>query len=84
MFLVSSLYNAITQSDIPLDNNKKIWKMKIPLKTKLFGWYLCRGVIPTKDNIAQKKPMCSVTRMRRLNTYSSNAALSDLYGHSSK
>jgi hypothetical protein len=25
------------QSDIPVDNNKKIWKMKIPLKTKFFG-----------------------------------------------
>jgi hypothetical protein len=31
-FTVSSLYNAIIQPDIPVDKNKKIWKMKIPLK----------------------------------------------------
>jgi hypothetical protein len=33
-FSIGSLYNVIIQSDIPVDNNKKIWKMKIPLKTK--------------------------------------------------
>jgi hypothetical protein len=33
-FSVDSLYKAIMQSDIPVDNNNKIWKMKIPLKTK--------------------------------------------------
>jgi hypothetical protein len=33
-FSIDSLYKAILQSDIPVDNNKKIWKMKIPLKTK--------------------------------------------------
>jgi hypothetical protein len=32
-FSVDSLYNAILHSDLPVDNNKKIWKMKIPLKT---------------------------------------------------
>jgi hypothetical protein len=52
-FSVRSLYNAIIQSDIPFDNNKKIWKMKIPLKTKIFGWYLRRGVILTKDNVVK-------------------------------
>jgi hypothetical protein len=36
-FSMDSLYNALMQSDIPVDNNKKIWKMKIPLKTKIFG-----------------------------------------------
>jgi hypothetical protein len=33
-FSVDPLYKAIMQSDVPVDNNKKIWKMKIPLKTK--------------------------------------------------
>jgi hypothetical protein len=33
-FSIDSLYKAIMQSDIPVDNNKKIWKMKIPLKNK--------------------------------------------------
>jgi hypothetical protein len=40
-------------SDIPVDNNSKIWKMKIPLKTKVFAWYLRCGVILTKDNLAK-------------------------------
>jgi hypothetical protein len=28
--------------------------MKIPLKTKVFAWYLRRGVILTKDNLAKR------------------------------
>jgi hypothetical protein len=28
--------------------------MKIPLKTKIFMWYLKRGVILTKDNLARR------------------------------
>jgi hypothetical protein len=40
MVSVPSMYNALTQPDIPVDNNKKIYKMKIPLKTKVFAWYL--------------------------------------------
>jgi hypothetical protein len=42
-FSVWSLYNAIIQSDIWVYNNKKIWKMKIALKTKIFGWYSLEG-----------------------------------------
>jgi hypothetical protein len=53
-FSMGSLYNAIIQSDIPVDNNRKIWKMKIPLRTKNFGWYLRRGVILIKDNLVKQ------------------------------
>jgi hypothetical protein len=52
-FTVSSLYNAIVQPNIPVDKDKKIWKMKIPLKNKSFGWYLHRGVILTNDNLVK-------------------------------
>jgi hypothetical protein len=52
-FSVGSLYKAIIQSDIPVNCNKKIWKMKIPLKTKKIGWYLRRDVILTKDNLVK-------------------------------
>jgi hypothetical protein len=52
-FSVDFLYKTIIQSVIPFDNNKKIWKMKIPLKTKIFAWYLYRGVILTKDNLVK-------------------------------
>ena len=51
---MDSMYNALIQPDVPVDNNKKIWKMKIPLKNKVFAWYLCRGVILTKDNLAKR------------------------------
>jgi hypothetical protein len=53
-FSVDSMYNALIHLDVPVDNNKMIWKMKIPLKTKVFGWYLHRGVILTKDNLAKQ------------------------------
>jgi hypothetical protein len=53
-FSVGSLYKAIIKSDIPANCNNTIWKMKIPLKTKNFGWYLCRGVILTKDNLVKR------------------------------
>ena len=53
-FSVESMYRALIQSDVPVDNNKKIWKMKIPLKNKIFAWYLRRGVILTKDNLIKR------------------------------
>jgi hypothetical protein len=49
-FTVSSLYNAIIQPEIPVDKNKKLWKMKMPLKIRIFGCYLHRGLTLTKDN----------------------------------
>jgi hypothetical protein len=36
-FSVGLLYKVIIQSDISVNNNKKIWKMKISLKAKNFG-----------------------------------------------
>ena len=48
------MYKALIQPVVPVDNNKKIWKMKIPLKIKIFAWYLRRGVILTKDNLARR------------------------------
>jgi hypothetical protein len=53
-FSIDSLYKAIIQSDILVDNNKKTWKMKIPLRTKKIRWYLRRGVILTKDNLVKR------------------------------
>ena len=53
-FSVDSMYKALIQPSTPVDSNKKIWKMNIPLKTKVFAWYLCQGVILTKDNLAKR------------------------------
>ena len=45
------MYKGLIQPDVPVDNNKKIRKMKIPLKNKVFAWYLRRAAIFTKDNL---------------------------------
>ena len=29
------------------------WKLKVPLKIKIFLWYLKKGVILTRDNLAK-------------------------------
>jgi hypothetical protein len=41
-FSVASMYNDLIQPDIPFDkvNNNRLWKLKIPLQIKVFGWYL--------------------------------------------
>ena len=53
VFTVSSMYNAlISNGNIQFD--KHLWKVKIPLKIKKNLWYLKRGVILTKDNLARR------------------------------
>jgi hypothetical protein len=52
--LVSSMYNALIFSDLPVYDNKKICKMKIQLKNKKFAWYLRPRVILTKDNLIKQ------------------------------
>jgi hypothetical protein len=34
---------------------KPLWKMKIPLKIKIFLWCLGKGVTLTKDNLSKRK-----------------------------
>jgi hypothetical protein len=50
------MYNALIQPDVPIDKitHNKLWKLKIPLRIKVFGWYLRKGVILTKDNLAKR------------------------------
>ena len=44
-FSVDSMYKALLHSEIPTyENNKNIWKMKVPLKVKIFAWYLRREI----------------------------------------
>jgi len=44
---------GLIHQDIP-NLNKRIWKLKTPLKIKNFLWYLRQGVILTKDNLAKR------------------------------
>ncbi|WVZ71541.1 hypothetical protein U9M48_020116 [Paspalum notatum var. saurae] len=54
VFSVKSLYQALIRVEVP-NLNKKIWKNRAPLKVKIFLWYLRKGVLLTKDNLAKRK-----------------------------
>jgi len=52
-FTVSSMYIAlISNGNVQFD--KHLWKLKMPLKIKIFMWFLKRGVILTKDNLIRR------------------------------
>jgi hypothetical protein len=51
-FSIKSHYLAMIHNDIP-NINKGLWKLKAPLKIKIFLWYLRRGVVLTKDNLVK-------------------------------
>ena len=53
LFSVRSLYLYLIDTLTPF-RHKKIWKIRIPLKIKIFLWFLQRSVILTKDNLAKK------------------------------
>jgi hypothetical protein len=53
-FSVKDLYNdLILRSGAP--TNCWAWKAKIPLKIKIFLWYLKNGVVLTKDNLVKRQ-----------------------------
>jgi hypothetical protein len=52
-FSVKSDYLALIHQEVH-NLNKIIWKIKSPLKLKIFLWYLRRGVILTIDNLEQR------------------------------
>jgi hypothetical protein len=88
-FSVASMYNALISSDLPALDNKKIWKMKIPLKNKFFAWYIRRGVILTKDNLIKRnwhgsKSCVFCSHDETIKHLFFNATLHVLYGQSSK
>ena len=53
-FSVKSHYLGLIHQNIP-NTNKHLWELKTPLKIKVFLWYLRKGVILTKDNLARRK-----------------------------
>jgi hypothetical protein len=42
-FTVDSMYRALVHTEMLIKDNNKICKMKIPLKVKIFVWYLRKG-----------------------------------------
>ena len=62
IFSVHSMYSALICNG-HVRQNRTLWKTRIPLKIKIFMWYLHRGVVLTKDNLAKlnwhgSKKMC--------------------------
>jgi hypothetical protein len=53
IFTVMSMYLDLLDDDTNF-LNKYIWKMKVPLKIKIFMWFLYRKVILTKGNLIKR------------------------------
>lgn len=53
-FSVQSMYNDLMRG-VGVPNNCLDWKIKVPLKIKIFLWYLKQGVILIKDNLVKRK-----------------------------
>ena len=48
------MYRALLETQA-IPYNTFIWKLKLPLKIKVFMWYLYKGVILTKYNLARRQ-----------------------------
>ena len=53
VFLVKSMYTYLINAR-PIPRAMHIWKIKVPLKIKVFMWFVHKGVILTKDNFAKR------------------------------
>jgi len=53
LFSVKSMYSASLANNITITSND-IWKLKLPLKIKIFPWFLHKGVTLTKDNVVKR------------------------------
>jgi hypothetical protein len=51
-FSVKSLYAALINNRVRVLQD--LWQIKIPTRIKIFLWYLKKGVILTKDNLARR------------------------------
>jgi hypothetical protein len=54
IFSVKSMYLDLMNGHI-VYLMKYLWKLKIPLKIKIFMWFLSNKVLLTKDNLAKRK-----------------------------
>ena len=52
-FLVKSMYLDIINAGV-IPSSKHVWKVKVPLKIKVFMWFVHKQVILTKDNLAKR------------------------------
>jgi hypothetical protein len=52
VFTVKSMYAALINNGVRVSHN--IWQTKLPMKIKIFMWYLKKGMTLTKDNLARR------------------------------
>ena len=53
LFSVKSMYEDLMNDHTPY-LRKYLWKLKIPLKIKIFMWFLSNKVLLTKDNLVKR------------------------------
>ena len=53
LFSAHSMYLALINNG-HIERNKYLWSLKMPLKIKIFMWYMSRGIVLTKDNLAKR------------------------------
>jgi hypothetical protein len=72
-FSVKNMFNdLVLKSGTPV--NCWTWKTKIPLKIKIFLWYLKNGVVLTKHNLVKRQwkgciKCCFLQSKKQFNTY---------------
>ncbi|WVZ91915.1 hypothetical protein U9M48_038026 [Paspalum notatum var. saurae] len=52
VFSVRSMYKHLINNGLKV--SQEIWRTRIPLKTKIFMWYIKRGVLLTKNNLSRR------------------------------
>ena len=52
MTSVKSIYVALLNNGVRI--SQKIWRAKMPMKIKIFMWYLKKVVLLTKDNLVKR------------------------------
>jgi hypothetical protein len=73
-FSAQSVYHCLMNNPNN-DRNKKLWKLNLPLKIKVFFWNLWRGAILTKDNLAKRRCKGCLT----CNFYNHNERIQHLF-----
>ena len=53
LFMVKSMYEDLMSDHTPY-LRKYLWKVKVPLKLRIFMWFLSNKVLLTKDNFAKR------------------------------
>ena len=52
-FTLKSIYIDVINSSV-IPSSKEVWKVKVPLKIKVFMWFVHKEVILTKDNLIKR------------------------------